>query len=68
MQPAAYEQFLNEFFGNNPELIYYCSKKYVRMIEHKEYDKLMKLHKASLNNLDYRDEARAAKQNESKNK
>jgi hypothetical protein len=58
MRATEYETFLNDFFGNNPELIFYCSKKYVSLIEKKQYDKLMKLHQNSLNILDYRDEAR----------
>lgn len=60
MKAAEYEAFLTEFFGNNPELIFYCSKKYVSLIEKKQYDKLMKLHQNSLNILDYRDEARTS--------
>lgn len=63
MKPADYEKFLNNFFGNNPELIYMCSKRFVSLIEKKQYDKLMKLHKTSANALDYRDEARAEKSN-----
>jgi hypothetical protein len=60
MKAAEYAYFLNEFFGSNPELIYYCSKKYVLLIEKKQYDKLMKLHQNSLNILDYRDDGRTS--------
>ncbi len=48
-----YEKFITDFFSSNPELIYYCSKRYVKLIENKEYNKLMRLHKTSTNVLDY---------------
>jgi hypothetical protein len=53
-KPADYEKFITNFFGNNPELIYLCSKKFVRFITLKQYAKLMALHKTSTNKLDFR--------------
>jgi hypothetical protein len=58
MKPSEYEKFLTDFFGNNPELIYLCSKRFVSLIENKQYDKLMKLQRTSTNTLDFRDQAR----------
>jgi hypothetical protein len=53
-KPADYEKFITNFFGNNPELIYLCSKKFVRFITLNQYGKLMALHKTSTNKLDFR--------------
>jgi hypothetical protein len=53
-KPADYEKFITNFFGNNPELIYLCSKKFVRFIILNQYAKLMALHKTSINKLDFR--------------
>jgi hypothetical protein len=54
MKASDYEKMIAQFFGNNPELIYYCSKKFISMIEKREFDKLMKLHRLSSNVLDLR--------------
>lgn len=54
LKPADYQKMLNQFFGSNPELINYCSKKFVNMLEHHEYEKLMKLHRLSANVVDMR--------------
>ncbi len=60
MKPKEYQTFITDFFSANPELIYYCSKRFVKLIEIGDYNKLMKLHNSSANALDYREESRNA--------
>jgi hypothetical protein len=54
IKAADYEKMITQFFGSNPELIFYCSKKFINMIEKREFDKLMKLHRLSSNVIDMR--------------
>lgn len=49
-----YEVFITDFFTKNPDLIYFCSKSFAKMIERKQYVKLLKLHKGSENIVDFR--------------
>jgi hypothetical protein len=54
IKAADYEKMITQFFGSNPELIFYCSKKFINMIEKRDFDKLMKLHRLSSNVIDMR--------------
>jgi hypothetical protein len=54
IKPKDYEAFLSEFFSRNPDLIYFCSKSYIKILERKQYNKLLKMHRGSENVLDYK--------------
>lgn len=58
---ANYKKIIDQYFTTYPELIYLCSPKFVSLIEKNQYDKLIRLHKASLNKLDFRSETKAEK-------
>lgn len=49
-----YEKLVNQFFSKAPELIYLCNKNFIKMLELKQYNKLLKLHLASTNVIDFR--------------